>query len=159
MSRPQPIKACRCNGCVTAETRPHAFASRGRRPLAGNCRFALSISALALLSFTPILHILSLVCPQVVGEISMSKRPLVHVESPSPTKRTTFSNKPPGEQFSEHDVSEPHQASSNQERDKSKEGGGILNWQTLKSWWSDVTPFEWDVLIASTALKLLLFPA
>ncbi len=31
--------------------------------------------------------------------------------------------------------------------------------QLIREWWSDISAFEWDILIASTCLKLLLFPA
>lgn len=33
------------------------------------------------------------------------------------------------------------------------------SWQTVREWWADITPFERDTLVASTVLKLLLFPS
>lgn len=74
----------------------------------------------------------------------------------SPTKRTalTFSNiKPhtePPEESEEHKLSETE--------GKAKEAVWI-SWKSIQEWWSDITPFERDVLLASTCLKLLLFPA
>ena len=34
-----------------------------------------------------------------------------------------------------------------------------IRWKDVQEWWSDLSPFEWDVLIASTCLKVLLFPS
>ncbi|KAI0693783.1 glucosyltransferase [Cytidiella melzeri] len=36
---------------------------------------------------------------------------------------------------------------------------GWLSWKAVRDWWSDITPFEGDILLASTCLKLLLFPS
>lgn len=40
-----------------------------------------------------------------------------------------------------------------------KRVGGLLRWKAVQDWWSDISPFEWDLLIASTCLKVLLFPS
>lgn len=69
-----------------------------------------------------------------------------HASPVSPTRKTTFS------QPAKDTLTGPKD-------EKEKKGLGWLSWQTVADWWSDVTPFEWDILLASTCLKLLLFPA
>ena len=63
-------------------------------------------------------------------------------------KRTTFSEEPVR--------SEPAVA---EEKNDKKVGASWLRSIDLCSWLRDVTPFEWDILLASTCFKLLLFPA
>lgn len=63
-------------------------------------------------------------------------------------KRTTFSEEPVR--------SEP---AATEENDDKKSSTSWLRNINVYSWLKDVTPFEWDILLASTCLKLLLFPA
>lgn len=64
----------------------------------------------------------------------------------SPTRKTTFSQP-------------AKDALADSKDEKDRKGLRWLSWQTVAHCWSDVTPFEWDILLASTCLKLLLFPA
>ena len=64
-------------------------------------------------------------------------------------KRTTFSE-------------EPVRSSESVEPEETHHTESKIGWArgiNVYSWLQDVTPFEWDILLASTCLKLLLFPA
>lgn len=62
-------------------------------------------------------------------------------------KRATFSDEPVR--------SEPP---SKDEGDRDAKAGWV-RWLNVRGWLRDTTAFEWDILVASTCLKLLLFPA
>ncbi|KIP12677.1 glycosyltransferase family 57 protein [Phlebiopsis gigantea 11061_1 CR5-6] len=66
----------------------------------------------------------------------------------SPARRTTFSEEPVR--------SEPAVVEG---KDDKKSSARWLQNIDVYSWIKDVTPFEWDILLASTCFKLLLFPA
>ncbi|KAI0091921.1 glycosyltransferase family 57 protein [Irpex rosettiformis] len=78
-----------------------------------------------------------------------------HSASPtSLSKRTTFSDTKPRPDI----PSAVEQDTSDKAGDKGA-NSKWLSWKTVREWWSDITPFERDTLIASTCLKLLLFPS
>ena len=37
--------------------------------------------------------------------------------------------------------------------------GRWITWQSVRNLCADMTPFEWDILVASTCFKVLLFPS
>lgn len=64
----------------------------------------------------------------------------------SPTKRTTFSE-------------EPTRVEPASDAGNDKKHSGLLARLNVAGWLKDVTKAEWDILLFSTCLKLLLFPA
>ncbi|KAI0772707.1 glucosyltransferase [Irpex lacteus] len=85
-----------------------------------------------------------------------------HPSSPtSLSKRTTFSDSNPRLKVSVGSTTEGRDVVVVDEKAGAKSPWLSLSnsWQTVREWWADITPFERDTLVASTVLKLLLFPS
>ncbi|KAI0347392.1 glycosyltransferase family 57 protein [Trametopsis cervina] len=83
----------------------------------------------------------------------MAEQP-TSIVPPSLTRRTTFSDAKPRQEPS---LEKAPDGSAEAEEDANRLAW--ISWKTVREWWRDIAPFEGDIVIASTCLKLLLFPS